>query len=706
MSEFWFQKGYRRVLLDMHIPDWDERFLSLYDPRQIVERYVRANLTSVMFYCQSHVGLCYWPTKSGKMHAGLKGRDVVGEMLGLLREKHLDACAYYSVVFNNWAFLEHPEWRMMPAVEKSEGAFMGSRYGVCCPNNPDYRSFAMEQIDELVGGYKFDGIFFDMTFWPHVCVCDHCRQKLRAEAGIEIPETVDWTSENWCTFQAARERWMNEFARDLTAKAREVSPGITVYHNFATALFNWTLGLSFSSSVHHDFLGADFYGDPLEQLMVSKLMLNLTENAPIEFMTSCCVDLGDHARLKRYDEMLTQAFASTLFSGAFLFIDAINPDGSTNPRIYERIGDIFSETARFEPYLGGTEVEDIAVYFSSESKMSFKETGLPITRAPMWGREYPHSSSVRGVCRMLQQAHLPFGVITRRDLPDLSRYKVVILPNVLRMDREECEALREYVRRGGKVFASRYTSLTESNGTRCDDFMLADVFGVSFEADDLPDVTYLKPADRIAEVIAPQTYVSHMYRGGPPEKAGWGTLRLAEQVAGNVLATLTLPYANEWGNVNEQNWSSIHSSPPWRDTQTPVIVENSFGSGRSIYSAADIECLESDSNEKLFMSLIRSLLEGPMSYSSEVHRSVWMNVFHQPEKHRFIVGFLNCQPQTPAVPIEKVPFSLACPEGRRFTKLTLLPEETALEFVASEDGRMSADAGCLRVFTLLAAEYE
>ena len=53
-----------------------------------------------------------------------------------------------------------------------------------------------------------------------------------------------------------------------------------------------------------------------------------------------------------------------------------------------------------------------------------------------------------------------------------------------------------------------------------------------------------------------------------------------------MLASLNLPFANEWGDMCNQRWASIHSSPPWQDTDTPVIVENSYGKGRVIYSAA------------------------------------------------------------------------------------------------------------------------
>ena len=38
----WFDKNYRRHLLDMHIDDWDERFLSEFSPKTYVENLKKA----------------------------------------------------------------------------------------------------------------------------------------------------------------------------------------------------------------------------------------------------------------------------------------------------------------------------------------------------------------------------------------------------------------------------------------------------------------------------------------------------------------------------------------------------------------------------------------------------------------------------------------------------------------------------------------
>jgi hypothetical protein len=446
------------MLLDMHIPDWDPSFLSRYDPAHVASLYERADVSSVMLYCNSHAGLTYWPT--AEMHPGVRGRDVVGDLLHHVHEKGIAACAYYSVVFDNRAVLDHPDWWVRPVVAGDGlGASPLLRYGVCCPNNPDYVEFTRGRIEDLLKRYAFDCLFYDMTFWPAVCGCGHCR----ARFGGSFPDVVDWTSPAWCAFQSFRERSIAQFVRTIVGYAKAVRPDMPVYNNFALAVADWWPGFPFEIADEIDFTGGDMYGDHVEQLVVSKLMGNLSPRTPPEFMTSTCVNLRDHARLKDREQLRMQAFAATAVGSAMLFIDAIDPDGRTNDALYDVIGGIFAETRVYEPFLGGRPVEDVAVYHSSESRMRFAEHGAPVGRRRTGPT--PHQSAVRSACRALQRAHVPFGVITRRQLSSLSEFRVVVLPDVSRMDADEVDALREYVRSGGHVYATGMTSLTETSAS-------------------------------------------------------------------------------------------------------------------------------------------------------------------------------------------------------------------------------------------------
>ena len=81
--EHWYRNVFRRNLVDMHIEDWDARFLSAFDPETYAANLKRAHIGAPMLYLQSHVGHCYWPTKTGHMHAALDGReDLMRQMCG------------------------------------------------------------------------------------------------------------------------------------------------------------------------------------------------------------------------------------------------------------------------------------------------------------------------------------------------------------------------------------------------------------------------------------------------------------------------------------------------------------------------------------------------------------------------------------------------------------------------------------------------
>ena len=60
----WYSNLFRRHLLDMHIEDWDESFLSEFSPENYIENLKKAQINYAMIYFQSHAGLCYFPTKT------------------------------------------------------------------------------------------------------------------------------------------------------------------------------------------------------------------------------------------------------------------------------------------------------------------------------------------------------------------------------------------------------------------------------------------------------------------------------------------------------------------------------------------------------------------------------------------------------------------------------------------------------------------
>ncbi|MFC0531663.1 alpha-L-fucosidase [Phytohabitans kaempferiae] len=694
----------------MHIPDWDERFLTRFDPASFVAGCASAGVDAVMVYCNSHVGLCYWPTVSGQMHAGLRGRDIVADQVSLLRERGIAACAYYSgPVFNGWAYREHPEWRIEPS-SRGGMAGPGSRYGVVCPNNPQAMEFMLRQVDELAGAYEFDAFFFDMVFWTSVCVCESCRARYRAEWSAEIPERVDWFGAEWCRFQAARERWLLEAFVRLRERVR-AHCDIPVFLNGGIIKFDWWAGAGHDLMHAGDLLGGDFHHQS-----VLPALQRLTPSV-MQYMKAVSAYGGGASLLMPVQEQKAHALAATAVGGQFMAIDAVAPDGSVSAPVYERLAEVFAAMEPYREFLGvGDMIAEVGVYASQAAAVDFADNGLPLDKLAgsfrMSGQPSPHSAAVEGTVRALKSAHIPFTVLSRADLGRLADIPVVVLPNVLRMDEEEIDAFRRYVAEGGRLYASGNSSRVTTRGTRHPDFLLADVFGCRFGDEHTASVTYLKPnTAELAASIAPVAYVAH----GEPDvnQAGFDrsvtALRVTAAEGTRILATVSLPYGDGRGNRDDERWASIHNSPPWTDTTEPAVLANRFGAGLSVYSAMDIEATAEGSLSaapQLFVALVRSLLGREPRVAADAPPSVWLTAFHDHEVSRVRVCVLNHPSRFPALPVPQVSLRVSPPAHARFRDLHAIGSERIVPFEIDADGVLHTTIEDLEVFEMLAATYE
>lgn len=699
----------RHVLLDMHIPDWDERFLSRFDPVAYVDLCAAAGADAVMVYCNSHAGQCYWPTTSGQVHRGLGGHDIVGRQVELLHERGIAVCAYYSAIFNNWAYGAHPEWRLRASAPG--GLFgPGTRYGQCCPANPDYLEFMMAQTEELVSAYRFDAFFFDMVFWPDVCVCESCRRRYRQEAGEEIPARVDWRDPAWCRFQATRERWLAEAFRRLRERVK-ATLAVPVFLNSDLLACNWVGGGSEEIYALNDLMGGDY-----EVRAIFEISAALTPSV-LQYMYAVSGYGGGAGDLTPLDVQKGRAMSAVAFGGQFMAIDAVEPDGDVNPRTYELLGDVFESLRPYAGVGGGRLLTDVGVYWSPAARVGVEPEAVALDAlppgAPM-GPADPHWLAVQGALGALNDAHLAAGAVSRADLRRLDEFPLLVLPALTRVDDEEARALRAYVAAGGRLYASGPTSLLSTDGAAHDDFLLADAFGCHLRGEAAEEIVYLKPAaEELSAALDPLEYValgepSELERAYRPVPAPT-VLEVAAAADAEVLMTLTVPYAGGRGTRDDQEWANIHSSPPWEDTTRPAVLRHRFGAGEVVYSTVALEGARgrlAGASRQLFVELVRMLLGRPPAFEAEAHPHAWTTVFHEPEQARFRLSFLNAPPEGAPLPIPLIAFRLGAPAASRFTSLRRLPGGEEVAFSLDRDGAMRAEVRDLELFEMLSASYE
>lgn len=688
----------RVVLLDMHVPDWDDRFLRRFDPVSMVDLYEAAGADAVMLYTNSHVGLCYWPSRTGQMHRGLDGRDIVGETVALLHERGMAVCAYYSSNFNNWAYLAHPEWRIQPA---ASGSYFGtgSKYGVCCPNNPEYLAFQLAQVDELFSSYPFDAAFFDMVFWTDVCQCAHCREKF----GEELPATIDWASPAWVRFQRMRQQSLVDEHRALRQRVRR-HRSVPVYCNAAPMVTGWRFGCSTEEFDTNDMIGGDYGGGGLYPYLH---FISRRSPSVVQYMNAVSGYIGGSSAMKTVAEQTRRhALVATLFQGQYMAIDAVEPDGTVNPGLYEELRLAFDTMRPYAGSLGGRPVAEVAVYWSIDAIVNTAESGTPVASAPfavseMGGGANRHSRAVVGTVNALRDAHLPVGVISGADLASLDQFAVVVLPQVTRMSAAEVSAFRDFVARGGRLLATGATALLDTDGTAHNDFMLADVFGCHLEGVEPTVISYIDPHDDgLAALLRPLRLL--------PVGQRWshGDVQRVRADGAQVLATVAAPFGFGLGTRDDEAWASIHAAPPVERTDRPAILHHHVGAGEVLYVAGDIDTMAAGSDNshhrRVLAGLVRSLLRAPPIYEVDADPEVWA------------VGFLGrsdlrlnlLDHALPPRGTGPVTVWLRPPAGTRFGEVSLRPGQAERPVDPEPDGRIRIVVDTIDPFVQITASLE
>lgn len=657
----WYQNNYRRHLCDMHIDDWNEEFLSRFSPEEYLANLKRAKIQNAMLYFQSHAGHCFFPTETGKMHAAFRGReDMMKRLSHMCRESGIRVTGYYSVIYNTWAWLEHPEWRIvtgnippdMPdygAPWNPDGSNI-NRYGVCCPNNPGYRDFVSAQLREIADYFEYDAMFFDMLFWPARCRCSYCQKRFREETGHDLPTSLDWSDPLTLLHIRKRREWMGQFAMSLTKEMKALTPGISVEHNVATsALPTGTVaGCGAEVVAACDYAGGDLYGDMYSQSFTCKYYKNITNNQPFEYMLSRCTpNLNMHTVTKSHNALLSAVALTTAHHGATLVIDAIDPVGTLDARVYERLGGVFEKTAPYEKYLVGDMIEDVGLYYSNESK--FNAHGEPYTN---------HVGTVN-LTRVLVENNISFGVTG--SYHDFNGYRTLVASCLTEEDKGAYGRLADYVKNGGHLYIS---------GGECAGLLRA-FFGCEPDGRTEGTHAYIAPTDR-ADAQEAFGWFNKAYP--LPFSTSVPTVRGCNEK--DVLATVILPYTTRM----EARFASIHSDPPGVATDVPAMLFTEYGKGKVLWSALPLECIKTEHYGEVFVSLLKKFFGLSQTVVSDAPYDVEVLAFKDGEGYS--VSSVQLCERSKARKVE--PFTVSLRTDKKPTRVVKLPEERACAFEYSD----------------------
>ena len=634
-----YSELYRRHLLDMHIDDWNEEFLSEFSPEAYVEDLKTAEINYAMIYLQSHAGLCYYPTKTGVIHKRLEHEpDLIKRVVDGCHQAGIRVCGYYSLIFNTAEHDRHPEWRMKQnsglSVRESGGggadlAFANpkkARYGHCCPNNPDYRAFVNDQIDEMLDYFELDALFFDMPFWPHTCYCDFCKKELPPSGEARI---------------AHKARKMGEFVQGVADHVHARCPDLPVEFNYAQAIAgDSNCGCLEEVLEACDYVGGDLYGDLYNHSFACKFYKNTTKNQPFEQMFSRCKPaLKMHTLTKTLDEMKTALASTMAHHGATLVIDAIDPCGTMDERLYRQVGEVFRFQKPYEPYFKGEMVEEVGLYYGIRSRMD---------------RDCSSLTCCANAGKTLIRAHIPFGV-TGSFHP--LNYKIIAAPCLSALEAKDNRRLIDYVAQGGVLYLSGCGNAE----------LVEELTGQRFLEMTAEKNLYYAPKQGCEEIFGGFNAKYPLPFTQPTP--------LTEKGRGEVLATLTFPYTKP----DEIRYASIHSNPPGRPSDYPAVTVTPYGKGWVIWSALPIENMKYEEYRQIFLNLLH--LKGKPNYffTSDAPAKVELTAFKNGQS--IYLNAVALDEETVSTPI--VPFTVRV--RAKAKEIRLLPSGKDIPFTQEGD---------------------
>ena len=636
----WYKKELFRNLVDMHIPN-EEGYLEKFNPKKYAENVKKSGATVAYIYGSNCLGLCFYPTNIGIRHKEAE-RDIFGETVRECRKLGLKVVGY----LNSWgSFVAdvHPEWNVRFASGKSKRDT--ERFGTPCINNEEYVTYFTSIVHEFVSSYKLDGLWVDMIgIYAPACFCEACKAKYKDE----IPTVVDINNPAFVNYLHFKGECVADYVEKIRDAAKSADPDITI--SLQATGIKAPMGIGLTSSRYYDvpdYLAGDFYETREGVNVISRILYKYSNQLPFEYMTSRCVSLERHTMNKNINELIQQSYAAIMYKGAFLFIDAIDPDGEMNSEFYDEIAVISENLKPYLPFVNFEEkaIREVAVYHNFFSGVASTENGRPIDQ--MTHRHL--FMKLKKIDATMSSGNIDYDIITLKNEAEFSDYKVIIIPSLEMMGKEEVEAIRKYVERGGCVYISGIATLRDDHGNLYDNFMMSDVMGVDFKGMFEIKPGYMAPEDEYQYLFGKHT---KKY----PHMLEENFVKVIPNGAGEILAKVTLPISDV---SDHQVFSSAISDPPINYTDYPAIYENQYGKGKVIYSAGQIEKDEFAANQKLFTTLIRYLM-GEERVKVTAPNCVDHTIYENENDMR--INLLNSQTIYPPLPIAEIGVEIAIGE--------------------------------------------
>ena len=417
----------RAVHIDFHTMPGIYDFNREWDASLFAQTLKDAHIDYVNAFARCNIGFAYYPTKVGVTYPGMKG-DMFGDLLSECHKRDIGVSAYLSVGLDHEHAVRDIGWLKL---DEEGRVIRGDRtanfFRILCFSNPDFLAYNYAMIKE-VEAYHPDGFFFDnMVTEP--CYCCHCLDGM-AKAGLN---PYDYASN-----MEYQERKLVDFSREA---AQIAGPDKRLIMNG----MHYIVKQDFDTHIEIECLpsgwGYDYFWPYVSYARkIKKEVIYMTGRFQINW--------GDFGGFKTKESLENDYFDALCAGIAGVSIgDHMHPAKNLEPAVYKTVRELNEMMMQYEPYTEGAEfVSEIGVLVNTKRNMTDKEI------------DYILSEGCKGLASMLLELKYTFDIVNE-DM-DFGGYRLLILPDSLRMSDALSDKLNTYLANGGRILSSGTAGLS------------------------------------------------------------------------------------------------------------------------------------------------------------------------------------------------------------------------------------------------------
>ncbi len=432
--------NFRQVHLDFHTSEKIADVGSKFTKEQFQAALKAGHVNSITVFSKCHHGYSFHPSEANEMHPGISF-DLLKAQIEAAHEIGVKTPVYISAGLDEKMARRHPDWLVRNKDESTTWvkSFAEAGYHKFCMASP-YLEYLCKQIEEVCQRYDADGIFLDIV-GVQPCYCQNCIRE-RIELGVDPYDDAEVVKHAEAVYA--------RYAKATRAAADKYKPGIPLFQNGGHIRQGRRDIAGYNTHLEVESLPTGEWGYdhfPMAARYCQGLGMEFLGMTG-KFHTAWGEFGGfKHPNALRYEAALSVANGAKCSIG-----DQLNPSGEMDMVTYELIGAAYKEIEEKEPWLDGVEsVADVAVLSIEAYEGSFGT-----------GQSGKIGVGDSGVVRMLLEGKYLFDYVDMDS--DLSKYKVLVLPDQIILDPVLLNKIRTFCDGGGKVLASGTSGLGKAGG--------------------------------------------------------------------------------------------------------------------------------------------------------------------------------------------------------------------------------------------------